>query len=59
MNLGEGQTQLVLKVRAIHQGSKAMYGSRRMPKSRSCLVSVAARTEAGMLMKLAGVAAKQ
>ena len=51
--------QLIPRIRSIHQGTKATYGSRRMAKELESLGLRCGRYKAGTLMKLAGVEAKQ
>ena len=53
------RARLIPQVRAIHQGSRAVYGSRRMAKELEALGFGCGRHKAGTLMQLAGVAAKQ
>jgi putative transposase len=53
------RSQLIPRVRSIHQDSKATYGSRRMAQELNALGFHCGKHKAGTLMKLAGVAAKQ
>ncbi|WP_319587824.1 IS3 family transposase [uncultured Desulfobulbus sp.] len=53
------RSQLIPRVRSIHQESKATYGSRRMAQELNALGFHCGKHKAGTLMKLAGVAAKQ
>ncbi|HSN22621.1 MAG TPA: IS3 family transposase [Methylomicrobium sp.] len=53
------RTQLIPRVRGLHQESKATYGSRRIAQELKALGFRCGKHKAGTLMKLAGVAAKQ
>ena len=53
------RAQLIPRVRGLHQKSKATYGSRRMAQELKALGFRCGKHEAGALINLAGVAAKQ